>query len=328
MPQIKFAYIGYRKEWERDWLTERAGDQVEVCALPMNPTDTLQERGRELAHEADVRAVWGYSVADIHLNPGNLKLIQTMGSGTNGVPKVALHNLGIPTANNAGANSAAVAELTVLLIVAALRRLTFLVANLKMGRYNTPSYETWEDYLELTRKRVGIIGLGNIGTAVAKRLAGWDCEIVYCDRRKMDPARERECNATGVSLDELLETSDVVTVHTPLTDRTEALIGRREIGLMKKSAVLVNTCRGQVVDEAALIEALQSSAIAGAGLDVTEVEPPDSDNPLMHMNNVFMTPHLGGLSVEARQKALSSSVENANRLALGLEPLGIVDPFE
>ena len=328
MPNIRFAFLGYRKEWERDWVVERALAAVEVLAILRDPADTLQERGREFADQADVLACWGYNVEDIHLHPGNLKLVQSLASGTNHVPKIELHKLGIPTANNGGTNSIAVAEITVMLIVAAMRQLAHLLSNLEEGRYNAFTFDTWEEYSELSQKRVGIVGLGNIGTDVARRLAGWDCEIVFFDQREIDPARQRECRATSVSFEELLETSDVVTVHTPLTDKTRAMIGRDEIALMKPTAVLVNTCRGTVVDEAALIDALQSGAIAGAGLDVTEVEPIAPDNPLMQMENVFLTPHVAGLSVEARQKSLAFAVENANRLAEGHLPLGIVDPFE
>jgi D-3-phosphoglycerate dehydrogenase len=131
-----------------------------------------------------------------------------------------------------------------------------------------------------------------------------------------------------VSLDELLQTSDVVTIHTPLTDRTRGMIGAAQIGLMKPTAVLVNTARGPIVDEAALIEALQRGAIGGAGLDVTATEPLPADSPLVGMDNVFLTPHLAGLTLEARQKALTFAAENANRLCAGESPLGVVDPFE
>ncbi len=131
-----------------------------------------------------------------------------------------------------------------------------------------------------------------------------------------------------MSLDELMQIGDVITIHTPLTDKTRGMIGAAQIGQMKPTVVLVNTGRGPVVDETALIAALQSGAIASAGLDVTETEPIPPDSPLLQMDNVFLTPHLAGLTLEARQKALSFVAENANRLAAGEQLLGVVDPFE
>ncbi len=328
MPDLKLAFLGYRKGWELDWLAGRVSAAVEVEALPMDPVETLGQRGDALAGAADILVTWGYPVSDIHLRPGNLKLLQTLSAGTDGVPKIELHELGIPVAGNGGANSVAVAELSVLLIVAALRRLTAQLNDLRENRYNVPVYRNWEKLSDLTQKRVGIVGFGRIGRDVARRLAGWECEIVYFDRLKVDARLQSECNATPVSLEELLHTSDVVSLHAPLTEKTRGMISTDQLALMKPSAVLVNTSRGPIVDEAALISALQKGTIAGAGLDVTEAEPIAPDNPLMQMDNVFLTPHLAGLSVEARQKALTFAADNANRLAAGQQPLGVVDPFE
>ena len=234
----------------------------------------LPEDAGDLLEQTEMLICWGLPLDRIHEGPSKLKLLQTLGAGTDGVPKVELHRRGIHVAGNGGANSIAVAEWTVLLIVAALRRLTQLIDDLGANRYNTPAYaEGWEKMPELTAKRVGIVCFGRIGQDVALRLGGWGCELVYFDQRQIDPARERACNASRASLDELLQTSDVVTIHTPLTDGTRGMIGAAQLGRMKPTAVLVNTGRGPIVDEAALIEALQKGTLAGAGLDVTETEP-------------------------------------------------------
>lgn len=328
MPNLKLAFVGYRREWERNWLAERLSDAVDFSAVPCDPTETIAERSAGIVADANIIVTWGYPLGDIHERPGELKLIQCMGAGTDGVPKVELHELGIPVAGNGGANSIAVAEWTVMLTIAALRKLTGLVGDLRQGRYNQPIYRDWEEYPDLTRKRVGLVGFGRIAQAVARRLAGWECEIVYCDQREIDPETQCACNAAPVPLDELMRTSDVVSVHTPLTARTRGLIDADRIGMMKGTAILVNTCRGPVVDEAALTAALQSGAIAGAGLDVTAVEPLPPDSPLLTMDNVFLTPHMAGISIEARQRAITFAAENANRLAAGDKPLGVVDPFE
>ena len=329
MANLNLAFLGYRQQWERDWIAARLTKDVEFIALPCTPSDTLLKRAGDLLEQTEMLICWGLPLDRIHEGPGKLKLLQTLGAGTDGVPKVELHRRGIPVAGNGGANSIAVAEWTVLLIVAALRRLTQLIDDLGANRYNTPAYaEGWEKMPELTAKRVGIVGFGRIGQDVALRLGGWGCELVYFDQRQIDPARERACHASRASLDELLQTSDIVTIHTPLTDGTRGMIGAAQLGRMKPTAVLVNTGRGPIVDEAALIEALQKGALAGAGLDVTETEPLPLDSPLLQMDNVFLTPHTAGLTLEARQKALGFAAENANRLVAGQRPLGLVDPFE
>ena len=193
MPDVKLAFLGYRKPWELDWMTERASSAVEVHALPMDPVDTLEERGEKFVSEVDVLVAWGYNLTGLLSHPGKLKLVQTLAAGTDGVPKTALNELGILVAGNGGANSIAVAEVTVMLIVAALRKLSFVLTNLHSGRYNGPSFEAWEQFPELTEKRVGIVGLGRIGSDVARRLAGWGCDIVYHDKRVADPRHEAEC---------------------------------------------------------------------------------------------------------------------------------------
>ncbi len=164
MPDVTLAFLGYRQEWERDWIADRLTNAIELISLPGDPSDTLVERAGDLPQQAEMLIRGGFPVDRIHQNPGKLKLLQCMGAGTDGVPKVELHQLGIPVAGNGGANSVAVAELAVLLIITALRRLTQLVTDLREGRYHGPAYESgWETITELTAKRVGIVGFGRIG---------------------------------------------------------------------------------------------------------------------------------------------------------------------
>ena len=161
---------------------------------------------------------------------------------------------------------------------------------------------------------------------MARRLQGWDCDILYYDVVDPPPGVEEELNLTRVSLDELLQSSDIVTIHTPLNSQTTAMLSDREFDLMKPTAVLINACRGPVIDEAALIRALQNDKIAQAGLDVLEEEPTPVDNPLLKMDNVLVTPHMAGFSKQSMEKSRTFALYNAARVVRGEEPESIVLP--
>ncbi len=324
--KTKLVFVGYREQWEIDRMKSKAGPGVEVVGVPAGATP---EAALAAAQEATVLIPWGRAVPVTPEWAGkakHLKLVQALSAGVDYLPVRDLAEMGIKVANNRGANAVAVSETAVLLMVAAYRKLALQFRQLADGQYAQGFFETWEQYHELTGKRVGIVGLGQIGSRVAKRLAGWECEVVYTDIVTQTPEKERECNVKREAFDELLRTSDVVTLHVPLTAQSRGMMSDREFGLMKPGAVLVNTCRGPVVDEAALLRALKAKKIAGAGLDVTEVEPIQADNALTKMDNVFLLPHLAGLSIEAREKALDFAVYNAGRVAAGQEPEGIVPP--
>src|SRR5690606_21121191 len=145
-------------------------------------------------------------------------------------------------------------------------------------------------------KTVGLVGLGNIGRKVAPLLRAFGAEVLYTDAIPAPSAVEQSLGVRRVSLDELLRRSDVVSLHVPRNAQTRGLIGAAELACMKPTALLVNTCRGPVVDEAALIEALQRGQIAGAALDVLEKEPPAADNPLFALSNVLLSPHIAGVT--------------------------------
>lgn len=257
----------------------------------------------------------------------NLKLVQSISAGTDKMDVAALANLGIKVANNGGGNAVAVAEHAIVLMVSTYRKLPLHFASVKAGQWvEGIGWENWDVAHELTDKRVGIVGAGAIGREVAKRLQGWDCDLAYSDVFRLPAETEEQLNLTYIPFDDLLETSDVVTLHTPLSKGTLGLIGSRELGVMKPDAILINTSRGGVVDEAALIEALRSGEIAGAGLDVLEQEPADPANPLLGMDNVVVTPHSASMSVEAFDKATAFALQNAARVVSGGEPLSLVQP--
>jgi phosphoglycerate dehydrogenase-like enzyme len=258
----------------------------------------------------------------------NLKLIQTTSAGTDWLDKPAIYELGVNVANNGGGNRVAVSEHTITLMVAAYRRLEHQLRTARAGKWlgEAEMPGTQDEYHTLEEKTVGIVGLGRIGQAVAKRLRGWDCELVYSDVIDIEPEVEEQLNVSRLPLDELLSVSDVVTLHVPLEPTTRGMISTREFGLMKNTAILINACRGPVVDEAALIEALRTKQIAGAGLDVLEQEPTPVDNPLFAMDNVIITPHLASRAIESMYTSTEFAIANVGRVARGEEPTSIVLP--
>jgi glyoxylate reductase len=174
-------------------------------------------------------------------------------------------------------------------------------------------------------KTLGIVGLGRIGSAVARRGQGFNMRIVYNDIRRLDPAIEQQHQLQFVTLRDLLALSDFVTLHVPLAPDTRHLIGRKELRLMKKTAYLINASRGPVVDERALVEALRSGEIAGAGLDVFEAEPKVAPE-LQELQNTLLAPHIGSATDETREKMATVAVNNILAVLRGEVPPNILNP--
>ncbi|MCZ6539871.1 MAG: NAD(P)-dependent oxidoreductase [Chloroflexi bacterium] len=247
-----------------------------------------------------------------------MKLLQVMSAGFDQLNVPAIREMGIEVCNNSPAIATSVAEHTISVIMMVLKRLLQGVEGVKAGTWQQPAKSgKFGMIYELSGRTVGIIGLGNIGTRVARMLQGFQTTTLYTDSRELSAEVEQELRVTRVSMEELLERSDIVTVHVPLSSSTRGLMGRREFAAMKPGAIFINTCRGSVHDEAALIEALNRGEIVGAGLDVTEVEPTPLDSPLLSMDNVVLTPHLAGSSQERVDRALIFSFENARRAVNG-----------
>ena len=177
---------------------------------------------------------------------------------------------------------------------------------------------------EVHGKQVGIVGLGKIGRKVARLLQGFDASLVYYDVFRLPEAEEKRLGVTYRELDDLLATSDVVTLHVPSIPATVGMIGRRELGLMKPTATLVNTCRGAVVDEEALIETLREGKIRGAALDAFVKEPLPAGHPLLSLPNVILTPHAGGANEDATLEGVLHAYRNIVKVSRG-EPLDAVD---
>jgi phosphoglycerate dehydrogenase-like enzyme len=265
-------------------------------------------------------------LTDLVEKVGTVKLVQAPSAGTDWIDKAGLAEMGADVANNGGANAVAVAEHAIGLMFSVNRKLDVQIESVKEGSWMSGVQGDRTEFHTLVGKRIGIIGLGRIGSRVAKRLAGWECEIVYNDIVDHDHDYIAATGAKRVELDELLSTSDIVTLHVPLDRVTEHMISERELRLMKPTAILINTCRGPVVDENALIRGLESKEIFAAGLDVTEIEPIENDNPLPTMSNVVVTPHLATRALESEQNAALFTMENAGRVVRGEDPDWIVKP--
>ncbi len=257
----------------------------------------------------------------------DLKLVQLLTAGFDIVDVGGLKELGISVANNGGSNAISVSEHAMSLMLSVYRRLMDSWENTRDGKWRE-GVDQLPFRSEINGKTVGIVGFGNIGRQVARRLQGWDVELLYHDVVELMPGRDAELGASATPLDELLQRSDIVTAHVPLNRSTRGMFSSREFSLMKKTAVFINTCRGPVHDEAALIKALQDGEIAGAGLDVLEKEPTDPANPLLHMDNVVVTPHWAGGTSEGNERALRFAMSNFQRLAEGRKLLSVVEPEE
>jgi glyoxylate reductase len=174
-------------------------------------------------------------------------------------------------------------------------------------------------------KTLGIVGLGRIGVAITKRAKGFDMKVMYYDPvRRID--LEKEYGITYVPLNDLLTQADFISIHVPLTNETVHLIGKQQFNIMKKTAYLINTSRGPVVDEKALYEALKAKKIAGAGLDVFEKEPIDPTNPLIDLDNIIMMPHIASASIDTRMAMAMMAATNIVAVLEGREPPNAVNP--
>ena len=257
----------------------------------------------------------------------NLKLLQVTSAGTDRFDLQALGELGVRVANNGGGNAVAVSEHTIGLMISVYRKLELQFQSVRARQWAGDVRTQWFSQAhELTGKTVGIVGLGRIGQEVARRLQGWDCTLIYHDALTRPPELEEELHVTGTPKEDLLRTSDIVTLHVPLMGSTRGMLSDREFEIMKPTAVLINACRGPVVDEDALIRALRDGKIAAAGLDVLEQEPTPPDNPLLDMDNVVVTPHMASFAQESGEKSRTFAAYNVARVAGGQEPESIVLP--
>ncbi|KHE92340.1 MAG: D-glycerate dehydrogenase [Candidatus Scalindua rubra] len=254
----------------------------------------------------------------------NLKVIANYAVGFDNIDIGAATSHGIVVANTPGVLTEATADMAWALLFAIARRIVEGDRVTRKGEFTgwSPLFLLGGD---LVGKTLGIIGSGRIGTAMALRSRGWCMKVLYTSQKKNNAVLEEELNAKRVALETLLKESDFISLHTPFTEKTRHLIGKDEFAIMKRTAYLINTARGAVIDEAAMVDALRSNRIAGAGLDVYEEEPKLKPG-LEALDNVVLAPHLGSATVETRGRMSIMAAESIIAVLKGQKPENCLNP--
>lgn len=244
----------------------------------------------------------------------NLKMIQRTGVGLDSLDLAEIKTRNIPVYVNYGVNAESVAEHAVLLMLACLRKLTVVNQNTKNGIWQKQAQGIRTR--ELRTQTVGIIGMGNIGRHTVKRLNAFGANILYYSRHRLDEKSEAELQADYTGLDELLEKSDIISLHCPLTEETSGLICKTSIEKMKDGVIIINTARGPLIKENDLITGLQCGKIGFAGIDVFEKEPTDN-TALLTLDNVIVTPHIGGITYDSFYNMMHDAMRNIELFETG-----------
>ena len=290
-----------------DKVTEFLAPEIDWLDIRYCAEDDDKTLYRELP---DAEVIWHVlrplSGADLQMAP-KLRLVHKLGAGVNTIDVATATRLGIAVANMPGANAPSVAEGTVLLMLAALRRLPELDRATREGNGWPSDPSLGETVRDIGGCTVGLIGYGNIAKSVETIVAAMGAQVLHTSTRDDGHPGWR-------TLPGLLAASDIVSLHLPLTDETAGMLDAEALGHMKPDAVLVNTSRGAVIDEVALVDALRGGGLAAAGLDVFAVEPVAPDNPLLSLPNVVLTPHVTWYTVDTMRRYLAQAVDNCRRL--------------
>jgi len=254
----------------------------------------------------------------------NLKIVANLAAGTDNVDREACNKRGIAVTNTPGVLTEATADLAIALLLAASRHLVRADQYLREGKFNG-----WDPLLftgaALNGKTLGIVGMGRIGQAVAKRARGFGLKIVYHNRNKLPEEITSQLEAEYLSLDDLVKSSDFISLHLPYNREVHHLIDNRRLGMMKTDAYLINTARGAHIDEKSLVEHLKAGNIAGAALDVFEHEPQTAPG-LTDLDNVTLLPHIGSATMEARSEMARMAAESIAAVLNGKMPNNILNP--
>ena len=290
------------------------------CVMRIAPKRGLRSPSELLALCADTSGAIVSTdpfTADVLRDSPSLQVIARVGVGVDSIDVTAATQMGVAVTTTPGANEDTVADHAIALMLALLRRIPENDSGVRRGDWNRTGVHSPR---LLTGCTVGLVGYGNIGRRVASRLSGFDVDLVVAD-----PAMTGSESPRTVELDELLSIADVVSLHTPLIPATRHLIDEEALRRMRPNAVLINTSRGEVVDEGALYRALRDRVIAGAALDVFEVEPPH-DSPLMDLPNVVVSPHVGGISTTSLAEMSLRATDSVIAVLGGRVPDGLVNP--
>ena len=277
--------------------------------------DTTEEQMIERINGADIIVTKEMPVSAemIQKFPESVKLICEAGTGYNNIDLDAARKKGITVCNIPAYSSERVAHTAIMMILNLSSTMQVQMKMLACGNHDNFTKNLQVPHVEVNGKTLGIVGAGHIGREVIKIAHALGMDILVYTRTP----REDEKGIRYVSFDELLKNSDYVSLHCPLTETTKHMINKETLSLMKSSSFIINTSRGALIDEAALIEALENGVIAGAGLDVQETEPPEENSPLYTMDNVLLTPHMGWKGLETRQRLVSILADNIQNFVDG-----------
>lgn len=283
--------------------------------------DTTEQQLTERIQGADIIVTKEMPVSAemIQRFPESVKLICEAGTGYNNIDLKAAGQRGITVCNIPAYSTERVAHTAIMMILNLSSAMQVQMKMLSCGNHDNFTRNLQVPHVEVNGKTLGIIGAGHIGRKVIQIAQALDMNILVYTRTP----REDEKGIRYVSLEELLKNSDYVSMHCPLTESTKHMINKETLSLMKPSAFIINTSRGALIDETALIEALENGTIAGAGLDVQETEPPEENSPLYTMDNVLLTPHMGWKGLETRQRLVSILADNIKKFMEG-NPINVV----
>ena len=293
----------------RDLLARRTPDWLEIVVVEEADTGTFAAAMGDA--EVLFHVLQPVTAAVIHAAP-RLRLIQKIGVGVNTIDLAAAQQRGIAVANMPGTNTPAVVEMTLLLMLAALRRITVFDTATRQGRGWQTEPTSRDAVGEIAGRTVGLVGYGAVASRLAEVLKALGATLLYTARTPKAGAA-----ATWCSLSELLQQSDIVSLHLPLTVQSANLMNAKTFGLMKPGSIFINTARGGLVDEAALLDALRSGRVRAAGLDVFATEPVAAHNPLLALEQVVVTPHIAWLTPQTLERSLAVGLENCRRLRDG-----------
>lgn len=294
----------------RDLLASRVPDWLEIVVVEETDAETFAAAMRDT--EVLFHVLQPVTAAVIHAAP-RLRLIQKIGVGVNTIDLTAAQQRGIAVANMPGTNTPAVVEMTLLLMLATLRRLTAFDTATRQGKGWQPELASLDAVGEIAGRTVGLVGYGAVASRLAKVLKALGATLLYTARTPKAGAAAEWC-----SLSELLQQSDIVSLHLPLTAQSANLMNAKTFGLMKPGSIFINTARGGLVDEAALLDALRSGRLRAAGLDVFATEPVAAHNPLLALEQVVVTPHIAWLTPQTLERSLAVGLENCRRLRDGV----------
>ena len=327
---VKILHIGKAENMKRYTPDTSAAKEATVAEMSMGHTAEEYAAAMPDAEVIVADAIADISGALIDLLP-HLKLIHSEGVAYNRIDTEAASARQIPVCNCAGMNASAVAEQTILLMQGLLKNILVNDRAVREGRQITvkESYMAEGSLRELADCRVGLIGLGDIGKCTATLLAAYGAEVYYYKRSRLEPEDELKYQAMYLPLDELLATCDIISLHLPVTGETERMCDREFFEQMKPGAYFVNTSRGELVDDDALIQALMSGRLSMAGLDTLDREPVQKDHPLLSQpaiaDRLLFTPHIGGITVSSFRRGYAMIWENLERLSDGKPLLRVVN---